>query len=543
MDNKIILLIAVVLLFFIYEKYKTDEQMSHINDEKTMAFFDQTILRIRCQSKKFNWEEPYLNESSKESIGSGFFINENGYIITNYHVIEDAIKVYIQIPKYGNKTFDCTIISVFPKRDVALLKINDKMKTKFLKLGNSDSILKGNLSYAIGYPLGQNKYKVTSGVVSGYQDGDIQMDSPINPGNSGGPLLTENLEVIGINYSAYSEAQNVGYAIPINYVKLVLEDMYKNKVIRNPVLGCSFNNTNQSILKYTKLCKSGYYISFVGPNSPMEIAGIKEGNIICSMDGMDLDNYGEVFMEKNKSNFHIFDYLNYKKVGDKLDLNVIILDGDDYKMEKKEVILGSNEYYSIRQKYINHESIDYQIIGGMVIMELTHNHFQYFDEKENNNKNIHKFNRIDEFVKPKLIITKVIKGSSLGEDNIFIAPCILEEVNGIEVSNLKQLRDALPKFKINSGHNYISFLTETHKFIILDTTKIKEEEIFLSTKFKYNITDYTKRLLGFYQKDINPIKDIKEIKDIKDINPIKDIKPAPTMEEPPRLLAKPPPIQ
>mgnify|MGYP005658045081 FL=1 len=83
MDNKIILLIAVVLLFFIYEKYKTDEQMSHINDEKTMAFFDQTILRIRCQSKKFNWEEPYLNESSKESIGSGFFINENGYIITN----------------------------------------------------------------------------------------------------------------------------------------------------------------------------------------------------------------------------------------------------------------------------------------------------------------------------------------------------------------------------------------------------------------------------------------------------------------------------
>ena len=104
MDNKLILIIAVVLLFLIYQRFQKEEKMSHINDEGTMSYFDETILRIRCQSKKFNWEEPYLNESSKESIGTGFFIDDKGHILTNYHVIEESIKVYVQIPKFGNKT-------------------------------------------------------------------------------------------------------------------------------------------------------------------------------------------------------------------------------------------------------------------------------------------------------------------------------------------------------------------------------------------------------------------------------------------------------
>ena len=125
MDNKLILIIAVILLFVIYQRFQKKETMNHINDEGTMSFFDETILRIRCQSIKFNWEEPYLNESSKESIGTGFFIDDQGHVLTNYHVIEESIKVYAQIPKYGNKTFDCEVISIYPKRDVALLKLKD----------------------------------------------------------------------------------------------------------------------------------------------------------------------------------------------------------------------------------------------------------------------------------------------------------------------------------------------------------------------------------------------------------------------------------
>ena len=93
------------------------------------------------------------------------FIDKDGYILTNFHVVENAIKVFVQIPNYGNQTFDCDVVSIYPFRDIALLKIKNHKNTNFFKLGDSDSIIKGNTSYAIGYPLGQNKYKVTSGVV------------------------------------------------------------------------------------------------------------------------------------------------------------------------------------------------------------------------------------------------------------------------------------------------------------------------------------------------------------------------------------------
>ena len=91
-----------------------------------------------------------------------------------------------------------------------------------------------------------------------------------------------------------------------------------------------------------------------------------------------------------------------------------------------------------------------------------------------------------------------ISANRVAEDNIFVSPCIISEVNGEEVTDLKELREALPKFKINNGHKYISFLTENHKFIILDIHKIKQEEEFLSKKFNYEITNYTKKLLGYY---------------------------------------------
>ena len=315
-----ILLISVIIFCIIFYFNKTNslkENLNIINSPSSIDFMDETVLRIRCQYKEFDWLEPYLDNTVKESIGSGFFIDDKGHIITNFHVIENAIKVFIQIPKYGNKTFNCDVISIYPHRDISLLKIKYYSNKQFFTLGDSDSVKKGNESYAIGYPLGQNKYKVTSGVVSGYQDGDIQTDSPINPGNSGGPLVNKKMEVVGINYSGFTKAQNVGYAIPINFLKIVLDDMFKNKIIYNPVLGCSFNNTTDILLEYSNLCKSGYFVSFVGKDGSMDKGGIKVGDIVCSIDGLKVDNYGEIKIPKNNSHFHIFDYLNYKKVGDR----------------------------------------------------------------------------------------------------------------------------------------------------------------------------------------------------------------------------------
>jgi serine protease Do len=464
----------------------------NINQHDINKFFDETVVRIRCQYSDFNWIEPYIVGTYKESIGTGFFIDLEGHLLTNFHVIDQSIINYIQIPKYGNKTFNCDIISIYPDLDLALLKIKNFKNKKYLKMGNSNKIRRGIESYVVGFPLGQDKYKITSGIISGYQDGDIQTDSPINRGNSGGPLVDENINVIGINYAGYDDAQNVGYAIPINYVKYILDDMKVNKIIKKPVFGASFNNTNESIMKFTKLCTAGYYISFVAENGPFHKVGIKEGSIICSVDGMKIDNYGEIFIDEINAKFYIGDYLRFKKVGDSMDLEIIEnKGGDNYEVVNKQIRLEGEDFYKIKYIYNGFEDIDYQVIGGMIIMELSNNHLKEFEES----KHIQVYKNIHNKLEKKLIITKVLNGSNLSEFHVFSAPIILDEVNDIKVSCLKSLRKALLQYKRDNGDNYITFKTENFKYFTLSLKKILEEELFLSKNLNYKLSEFTKKLI------------------------------------------------
>ncbi len=351
-------------------------------------------------------------------------------------------------------------------------------------------IKKGDLSLVLGYPLGLNKLKMTSGIVSGYQDGDIQTDSPINSGNSGGPLLNKNNKVIGINYAAYDEAQNVGFAIPINYVKIILEDMKKNKFINYPVLGANFNNSNNTLLKLNKNinCSEGFYISNVFKGGPFYNAGIQVGDILCSFDNLKVDNFGEVFLKNINSKFFIGDYLNFKKVGEKIPLKIL----RNNQLLSLDVILSDNTFYKIRDLFKNYDNIDYQILGGLIMMELSNNHFEEFKK----NKKILKYDDIIKKTEGKIIITSILEGSKLSNEEIFNAPLILNEVNGNKVTNLQELRNSLKNVLQQNDIKYFSFLTEDKKFLVLGYNETKEEELFLSKKYNYNITNFTKKLLG-----------------------------------------------
>ena len=341
--------------------------------------------------------------------------------------------------------------------------------------------------------MGQNKLKITSGIISGFQDGDIQTDSAINPGNSGGPLIYNN-KVIVINYSGFNEAQSVAYAIPINYLKINILNMFKNKFINFPILGVTFNNTNNMIMNISKLCSSGFYISNVFPKGTMSNSDVKNGDILCSFDGLKLDNYGEVYIEKLKIKFHIFDYMKYKKVGDIIKIDILRNEKNSWKLIKKDIKLLPNTFFPIRDFHYQYEKIDYQVIGGMVIMNLTNNHLKLLDD-EDILKLLSKYKNIHEKLEPKLIITHILKGSKLSEDNIFKAPLILKKVNNIEVNTIDDLRIALKKCNTDNGIEYLSFLTENDKYLILGIKETREEELFLSSKFDYKVTDYTKELL------------------------------------------------
>ena len=180
--------------------------------------FYSTICKINCNKVNYDWYAPFRSPFENQSIGTGFFINNDGYILTCAHVVQNSISLEITIPVLGKKKYFAKIISICPDYDIALIKTNFK-NNNFLKLGNSDNVIQSNKVFAIGYPLGQDNLKISSGIISGFQKYLFQTDAPINPGNSGGPLVNEKNEVIAVNSQkiAMDLADNIGYSIPINF--------------------------------------------------------------------------------------------------------------------------------------------------------------------------------------------------------------------------------------------------------------------------------------------------------------------------------------
>jgi len=167
----------------------------------------------------------YSYDSSNRSLGfaSGFFVNSDGYVITNQHVIEGAATAYVVYKQKENLVVD-SVVANDPLRDLAILKIR-AIETPSLKLGNSDKLDVGNEIYTIGAPQGLMN-TVSKGIISQLRfikgTRFIQIDAPISPGSSGGPLLNRDLEVVGVNFAFYKEGQNLNFAIPVNYVKALL---------------------------------------------------------------------------------------------------------------------------------------------------------------------------------------------------------------------------------------------------------------------------------------------------------------------------------
>src|SRR5436190_4154455 len=181
-----------------------------------------TVVQIFAQVYAIDMLEPYKTPSQGTACGSGFFINDQGYLLTNAHVVISAKNVWGQVSSLGKRIIDLEVVGISPERDLALLRVTDNAReliTKelggipYLPLGDSDLVRRSDDVLAIGYPLGQQACKRTTGVISGYEQHLFQTSAAINPGSSGGPLVNINGEVVALNCSGVTEAQNVGFAI------------------------------------------------------------------------------------------------------------------------------------------------------------------------------------------------------------------------------------------------------------------------------------------------------------------------------------------
>lgn len=240
----------------------------------------------------------------KESAGTGVIISADGYILTNKHVIADASSVRVVTSE--GEYYDVKVVGQDPLNDIAFLKISNANNLPAAELGTSATVKVGQKVIAIGNSLGQYQNTVTSGIVSGkgrpvsaYTDENeteyetltdlIQTDAAINPGNSGGPLLNMSGQVIGINTAMAYEAQNIGFAIPIDGVKGLVKSVLTNGEIKRPYIGVRYVDITPEVRAEYKLStKAGAYVgghrgSVVESGSPADKAGVKEGDIITKI--------------------------------------------------------------------------------------------------------------------------------------------------------------------------------------------------------------------------------------------------------------------
>lgn len=276
------------------------------------------------------------------SIGSGFIVSNDGYIVTSKHVVSDTGVTY-QVITSNDKKYSVQKISRDPLNDIAILKIdpteNPGESLKAVTLGDSSKLQVGQFVIAIGTALGEFRNTVTTGVISGlgrgitagdqFQglverlDNVIQTDAAINPGNSGGPLVNSSGEVIGVNTAVSQNGQNIGFALPINAVKDSLNNFNQHGQFERPFLGVAFKVISRDLAILNNV-PQGAYVQSVVQGSAADKAGVKIGDIIIQVDGQRIEE-GKTDLAK---------IISSKKVGDTVAL-VIWRDGKKINLTAK----------------------------------------------------------------------------------------------------------------------------------------------------------------------------------------------------------------
>lgn len=468
-----------------HEQVQVGERISSWRHVQERA--KDTVVQVFVQTASFNWLEPYKSPRQGRSSGSGFFIDSQGYIVSNFHVIDEGVDIKIQIPSLGKEQFAVEVVGVCPDRDISLLKLTPSSYAKikealgkipYLEFGSSDQVVRTQEILALGYPLGQERVKSTQGIVSGREhvwgESYIQITAALNPGNSGGPSLNAAGMVVGINTARVPTAQNIGYIIPIDEVKSVIADLQKVPLLRKPVLGCEFNYGTRSMAEFLKNpAPGGLYLARIYKDSLLERAGVLAGDMIYEINGYRVDVYGEMNVPWSEDKVPVAALLNRLELGDHLHI-VLFRHG-----EKKEVVVdfSHTKPLPIRTYYPEYEKIDYEIIGGMVVMELTINHLEKLEAV---NPGLCKYRKRQYQYNPCLIITNIFANSQAQQARVVGVGDILEEVNGVPVQTLRDFRESA-----SVPGQFMTFKTDDQKFMVWPRADVVAEEDKISSKYVY----------------------------------------------------------
>ncbi len=312
-----------------YTASKTTQQIEEkIQEDRNITDIIEEVSKsvVGISKLKENGNSIFVeNNTQKLGLGTGIILSENGYILTNQHVAGGKYSMcYVTLE--NGKDYQATVVWSDIDLDLAIIKINAQ-GLAYAKLGDSNTVRIAQTVYAIGNPIGfEFKRTVTSGIISAvnrtikieeeekssYMEDLIQTDATINPGNSGGPLINTKGEVIGINSVKITSAEGIGFAIPINIIKPIIESFNKTGEFEEASIGIfSYDKEVVPYLDSKLEFDEGIYVAQVIANSPAEIGGIKQRDIIIKIDDISLNKMSELRQ-----------YIYTKKPGDEVTLLV-----------------------------------------------------------------------------------------------------------------------------------------------------------------------------------------------------------------------------
>lgn len=456
------------------------------------------VVQVFAQVAGFNWEEPYKIEDQYENRGSGFFIDDQGHFITNAHVVDEAKFVWVYMSALGRQPLYADIVGVSPTQDIALLRLKEKSlgevrkklnRVPFLELGDSDYLQNTEGVMALGYPMGQHRLKSATGTVSGrellFNYSFVQITTPINPGDSGGPVLNARGQVMGIVTAAMPHGNSIGYAIPSNDVRIILDDLYVNKLLHKPFLGVTFMYSDDEKAQFlNNPLPAGLYVNKVIPGSLCDKAGIHVGDMLYEFNGYPLDAYGETEVPWSAEKISIFELLARVKIGAEVSL---VLYRNGKRLEKK-FSLVHEHIFKIRQMYPNYDHVGYETLGGMVIMELALNHIPLFAE---DSPELYHYQLPENRLASRLIVTHILPGSYAHQLSMIGAGDIITEVNGNKVGTLDEFQKAIFQ---SVQHDFLSIKTEQGAFVVFSLRKLLDDETRLSQDFVYPMSRTVQQL-------------------------------------------------
>jgi S1-C subfamily serine protease len=444
----------------------------------------EAIVKIYSTAKIPNYQEPW-NSSMRSSTGSGAII-EDGYILTNAHVV--ANQAFIEVQRYGQrKRYIAKVYAVSHQADLALLKVEDKAffeGVKPLTFGSLPSVEQKIVVY--GYPMGGSTLSATIGVVSRIEhhtyahSGEsflaVQVDAAVNPGNSGGPALSDG-KIVGVVMQLISKSQNIGYLVPVNMVKHFIEDMKDGKYDGFADLGLGTQKLeNPAIRRYYGLDDnvSGKLIVKVVHNS--SLAGLlKEGDILTAVDGHNVENDGTVEFRKHEYT-HYQHFVDAYQMGEKVKLDII---RDRKKMQvEADIKYTADDMYLV--KTTRYDTIpSYFVYGGYVFSPLTRN--LILSTNRNRLKLSYLAGKWQEKDKSEVVVLLKVLASDMSRGDNDFAMWPIDKVNGEPFKNFKEFYQKMQ----TATTEYIVLEDNDGVKVIIDREEAQEKQSAILKK--YNI--------------------------------------------------------